>query len=93
MGRGNYLAYGGDCGYQWYVDNDVWNWDDDTENIRAMHPFAGKDAGNVRRGLSGKPAVLHLGFFPRGRSAAGDGQRQQQRRRARKQRARAQFFC
>ena len=39
MGRGNYLAYGGnygDCGYQWYVDNDVWNWDDDPENTRAM---------------------------------------------------------
>ena len=39
MGRGNYLAYGGnygDCGYQWYVDNNVWNWDDDPENIRAM---------------------------------------------------------
>lgn len=36
MGRGNYYARGGDYSYQWYVDNNVWNWDDDPENIRAM---------------------------------------------------------
>lgn len=36
MGRGNYLARGGNYSYQWYVDNDVWNWDDDPENLRAM---------------------------------------------------------
>lgn len=36
MGRGNYLANGGNYSYQWYVDNDVWDWDFDAENLRAM---------------------------------------------------------